>query len=53
MLFLSSLYAFKKWHGHGLDKSLGQTENIFSTVILASHSLLQFVAFIGVVVRLS
>ena len=27
--------------------------NIFSTVILASHSFLQFVAFIGVVVRLS
>ena len=29
------------------------TENIFSTVILASHSFLHFVAFIGVVVRLS
>ena len=27
-------------------------ENIFSTVILASHSFLRFVAFIGVVVRL-
>ena len=27
-------------------------EDIFSTVILASHSFLQFVAFIGVVVRL-
>ena len=27
--------------------------NIFSTVILASHSFLQYVAFIDVVVRLS
>ena len=47
--------------GFSLPSPLGQPlrddmfdvrENIFSTVILASHSFLQFVAFIGVVVRL-